>query len=158
MKLSTVFFIASILLLSFIWGFTIFSYSNLPEIVPTHFAVNGTVNGENHKNTIWFLPVIGSFLFLLLAGIPRNPESPMLNVPQSFRNKEKLKVFAYSLLFVILLLLADTVVESILIAQSKLTEMSNAVFFLLVLLFFTIGFHIFKMIKEARRETLNLKN
>lgn len=82
----------------------------------------------------------------------------MLNVPQSYRNKEKLKVFAYSILFVILLLLADTVLEGILIAQGELTEMSNAVFFLLVSLFLTVGFHIFKMIKEERRETLNLKN
>lgn len=158
MKTSTVFFVANILLLSFIWGFTIFSYSNLPENVPTHFAVNGTVNGEDHKKTIWFLPAIGTFIFLLLAGIPRNPESPMLNVPQSFRNKEKLKVFSYSILLVMLLLLADTVVESILIAEGKLSEMSNAVFVLLALLFFTIGFHIFSMIKEGRKETLNLKN
>lgn len=158
MKLSTVLFIANTLLLSFIWGFTIFSYSNLPEIVPTHFAVNGTVNGEDHKKTIWFLPAIATFLFFLLATVPQNPESPMLNVPKSFRNKERLKIVTYSILCTILFLLADTVVESILIAQGKLTEISNAVFFLLGITFFTIGFHITKMIKEGNRKTLNLKN
>ena len=158
MKLSTVFFVANIVLLSFIWGFTIYSYSDLPEIVPTHFAVNGAVNGEDHKKTIWFLPAIATFIFLLLTGIPRNPDSPMLNVPKSFRNKEKLKVFSYSILCVMLILLADTVVESILIAQGKLNEMSNAVFFLLPLLLFTIGIHIYRMIREGRRETLNLNN
>lgn len=158
MKLSTVFFVANIVLLSFIWGFTIYSYSDLPEIVPTHFAVNGTVNGEDHKKTIWFLPAIATFIFLLLTGIPRNPDSPMLNVPKSFRNKEKLKVFSYSILCVMLILLADTVVESILIAQGKLNEMSNAVFFLLPLLLFIIGIHIYRMIRDGRRETLNLNN
>lgn len=158
MKTSAVFFVANILLLSFICGYTVFSYSNLPEIVPTHFAVNGTVNGENHKKTIWFLPVIATFLFLLLTGLSRNPESPLLNVPQSFRNKEKLKIFSYSILLAILLLIADTVVESILIAQGKLTEMSNAVFFLLPLALISIGVPVYKMIKEGQKETLNLKN
>jgi len=78
----------------------------------------------------------------------------MLNVPKSYRNKESLKFFANSTLLPILLLLADTVVESTLIAQGKLQEMSSVVFILLALVFIVISIHIYKMIKESKSETL----
>ena len=153
MKTSSLLLAINIILLVFIWVFIGVNYAGLPETVPTHFAVNGNVDGESEKRAIWFLPGIATFLFLLLAGIPRNPDSPMLNVPNSYRNKESLKLFAYSILLPILLLLADTVVESVLIAQGKLQEMSNAVFVLLALSFVVIGIHIFRMIKESKSET-----
>ncbi|MDF2932956.1 MAG: hypothetical protein K0R36_2287 [Chryseobacterium sp.] len=153
MKTSSLLLSINIILLVFIWVFVGVNYAGLPETVPSHFAVNGNVDGESEKRAIWFLPGIATFLFLLLVGIPRNPDSPMLNVPGSYRNKESLKLFAYSILLPILFLLADTVVESILIAQGKLQEMSNAVFVLLALLLIVVGIHIFKMIKESQSET-----
>ena len=153
MKTSSLLLAINIILLVFIWVFIGVNYAGLPEIVPSHFAVNGNVDGESEKRAIWFLPGIATFIFLLLVGIPRNPDSPMLNVPSSYRNKESLKFFAYSILLPILLLLADTVVESILIAQGKLQEMSNAVFVLLPLSLIVIGMHIFRMIKESKSET-----
>jgi len=157
MKISTFLLTINIALLIFIWVFTGVKYAELPEIVPSHFSVNGRVDGESAKNTIWFLPAIATFIFLLMVGVPRNPDSPMLNVPQSFRNKETLKLYMYSMLLPVLLLLGDTVVESILMAQGRLAEMTNAVFVLLALLFAVMGFCIFKMLKESRAELLNSK-
>lgn len=155
MKISSLLLAINIILLVFIWVFVGVNYADLPEIVPSHFAVNGNVDGESEKRAIWILPSIGTFIFLLLIGIPRNPDSPMLNVPSSYRNKENLKFFAYSILLPILFLLADTIVESILIAQGKLHEMSNAVYVLLVLTFLVMGIHIFRMIKEGKSEISN---
>ena len=156
MKTSTILLTINIILLIFIWIFIGVNYAGLPEIVPSHFAVNGDVDGESEKKAIWILPVVATFLFLLLVGIPRNPDSPMLNVPDSYRKKESLKFFAYSTLLPVLLLLADTVVESILIAQGKLQEMSYAVFILLALVFIVTGIHIFKMLTESKSETYKL--
>ncbi|MBW7675770.1 DUF1648 domain-containing protein [Chryseobacterium chendengshani] len=153
MKTSSILLVINILLLIFIWGFTGVNYAGLPETLPSHFAVNGTVDGESEKRAIWFLPGIATFVSLLLVGIPKNPDSPLLNVPNSYRNRESLKLFAYSILLSILLLLSDTVVESILIAQGKLREMSNAVFVFLALLFVVIGIHIFRMLRERKSET-----
>ncbi|WP_143885171.1 DUF1648 domain-containing protein [Chryseobacterium binzhouense] len=153
MKVSSLLLTINIILLIFIWIFVGINYSDLPEIVPSHFAINGSVDGVSEKKAIWILPVIATFLFLLLAGISRNPDSPMLNVPNSYRNKESLKFFANSTLLPILLLLADTVVESTLIAQAKLQEMSSVVFILLALVFIVISIHIYKMIKESKSET-----
>jgi len=156
MKTSSLLLAINMILLIFIWIFVGATYAGLPEIVPSHFAVNGNVDGASEKKAIWILPVIATFLFLLLVGISRNPDSPMLNVPQHYRNKENLRFFANSTLLPILLLLADTVVESILIAQGKLQEMSNAVFILLALVFVVSGIHIFRMIREGRSETSNI--
>jgi len=156
MKTSSLLLAINIILLVFIWIFIGINFAGLPETVPSHFAVNGNVDGASEKKAIWILPVIATFLFLLLVGISRDPDSPMLNVPKSYRNKESLKFFANSTLLPILLLLADTVVESILIAQGKLRGMSNAVFILLALVFVVIGIHIFRMIKESKSETSNI--
>lgn len=156
MKTSSLLLVINIILLVFIWIFIGINFAGLPETVPSHFAVNGNVDGASEKKAIWILPVIATFLFLLLVGISRDPDSPMLNVPKSYRNKESLKFFANSTLLPILLLLADTVVESILIAQGKLRGMSNAVFILLALVFVVIGIHIFRMIKESKSETSNI--
>lgn len=158
MKVSGLLLALNIILLSFIWIFTATTYAGLPEIVPSHFAVNGTIDGESEKRAIWFLPGIATFLFLLLVGIPKNPDSSMLNVPNSYRNKESLKILMYSTLLPAMLLLADTIVESVLIAQGKLQEMSFAVFMLLGLLFAVLGLHIFKMVKESNLEKSKIQN
>jgi uncharacterized membrane protein len=152
MKASHVLLAVNILLLVFIWVFIGIEYADLPEIVPSHFAVNGTVDGESEKRVIWFLPAVATFIFLLLVGIPKDPNSPLLNVPDSYRNKERLKQLMYSILLPVLLLFVDIVVESVWIAQGKLKEMTNAVFFLLSLSFIVIGLNIFFMLKEGKSE------
>lgn len=152
MKISSVLLFVNVLLIIFIWTFTIVSYTALPEIIPTHFAVNGTVDGEDHKKTIWFLPAIATFVFLGLVSIPKDPNSPFLNVPESYRNNEKLKILMYSILLPVLLLFGDIIVESVMIAQGKMQTMSNAIFIFLALLFIVIGVNIFKMLKESRVE------
>ncbi|ROH96754.1 DUF1648 domain-containing protein [Chryseobacterium daecheongense] len=152
MKISNVLLTVNILLLVFIWIFIAMEYKGLPEIIPSHFAVNGTVDGESEKRAIWFLPAVATFIFLLLVGIPKDPNSPLLNVPDSYRNKESLRLLMYSILLPVLLLFGDIIVESIWVAQGKLTEMTNAVFVLLSLLLIVIGANIFCMIKKGKLE------
>lgn len=152
MKISNVLLTVNILLLVFIWIFIAVEYKGLPEIIPSHFAVNGTVDGESEKRGIWFLPAVATFIFLLLVGIPKDPNSPLLNVPDSYRNKESLRLLMYSILLPVLLLFGDIIVESIWVAQGKLTEMTNAVFVLLSLLLIVIGANIFCMIKKGKLE------
>lgn len=158
MKISTILLTVNILLLVLIWVFIGTEYISLPEIVPSHFAVNGTVDGESEKRAIWILPVVATFMFLLLVGIPKDPNSPLLNVPESYRNQESLKLLMYSMLLPVLLIFGDMIVESVRVAQGKQEEMSNAVFILLSLLFIVVGINIFMMIKKGRSEkALNQK-
>lgn len=55
------------LTLVFLWAFTLFHYSSMPEIIPTHFNVSGQADSYGSKGTIFILPIIGTILFLGLS-------------------------------------------------------------------------------------------
>lgn len=46
-----------------------FWHSRLPEQIPTHFGFSGLPDDYSGKAAIWALPVVGTFLFLLLSAI-----------------------------------------------------------------------------------------
>lgn len=155
MKISKILLFINIALLAFIWIFTGITYAGLPEIIPTHFLSNGSVDGESHKKVIWFLPSIATFIFLILISIPRDPQSPMLNVPDSFRKRERLELFSYTLSAPVLLMFADTVIETVLITRGERQEPGSFIGIALGLLFITLGAWIYIMIKEARNPKSN---
>lgn len=150
MKISGILLAINIAMLAFIWIFTALNYSALPDMIPTHFVFNGTADGESPKKIIWFLPSIATLMFLMLAGISRDPDSPMLNIPERFRNKEKLKLFSCSILIPLMLLFCDTIVETVLISRGKLSTLSHMTEVLLVILCVTIGVWLWVMIRKTK--------
>jgi len=58
---------ASWLGLAFLWVFTITVYSDLPEIIPTHFDLSGQPNDYGSKMAIMFLPVIATLILIGLT-------------------------------------------------------------------------------------------
>jgi uncharacterized membrane protein len=50
--------------LASLWIITLFSYANLPEIIPVHFNLSGQVNDHGSKFVLFFLPVIRTLLLL----------------------------------------------------------------------------------------------
>lgn len=149
MKTSSILLIVNTLLLVVIWVFTGIKYAELPDVIPTHFNAHGKVNGESQKATIWFLPCIAAFIHLLFIGISRDPNSPLLHVPRSFRDEGKLKLYLFSLEFSIMILFLDTIVESARVAEGKQKELSDAVFFIFGLMFTIIGVGLIKCIREG---------
>ncbi|AZB23717.1 DUF1648 domain-containing protein [Chryseobacterium bernardetii] len=152
MKLSGILLIVNTLLLAVIWVFTGIKYAGLPEVIPTHFDIHGNVDGESGKTVIWLLPCIAAFIHLLFIGI-KDPNSPLLNVPQSFRNERTLKLYLFSLELPVMILFLDIIVESIRIAEGKQTELSDAVFFILGLLFAVIGTGLIKSFRDSKRKS-----
>ncbi|MBL3548746.1 DUF1648 domain-containing protein [Chryseobacterium sp. KMC2] len=148
MKISSILLIVNTLLLIAIWVFTGIKYAALPEMVPTHFDFQGNVDGESGKIAIWALPCIATFIAVLFVGLSRDPNSTLLNVPKSFRNKETLELYMFSLQFPVMLLLLDIIIESVRVAEGKQTELSNVIFFILGLLFTVIGVGLVKSIQE----------
>jgi uncharacterized membrane protein len=55
------------------WGFTIYNFNKLPDIIATHFDLNGKPNGFGSKNTIWLLPIIITLVFILISVLNRYP-------------------------------------------------------------------------------------
>lgn len=65
----------SILLFLFLWVFTIFSYVQLPAIIPIHFDAFGRPDNYGSKWTLFILPTIASIIF---AGINYLNKSPQI--------------------------------------------------------------------------------
>lgn len=149
MKTSSILLIVNTLLLLVIWVFTGIKYAGLPDVIPTHFDFQGNVDGESGKESIWALPCIATFVHLLFIGI-KDPNSPLLNVPQSFRNKKTLKFYLYSLELPVMILFLDIIVESIRVAEGKQKELSDAVFFILGGILAVIGTGLIKSFRESR--------
>ncbi|UHO38730.1 DUF1648 domain-containing protein [Chryseobacterium capnotolerans] len=152
MRVSSILLIVNTLLLIVIWVFTGIKYAGLPEIIPTHFDVHGNVDGESGKTTIWILPCIAAFIHLLFIGI-KDPNSPLVNVPQSFRNERTLKLYLFSLELPIMILFLDIVVESIRVAEGRQTELSDAVFYILGLLFAVIAIGLIKSLRDSKTKS-----
>lgn len=152
MKTSGLLLIVNTLLLIVIWGFTGFKYAGLPEMIPTHFDFHGNVDGESGKQTIWVLPCIATFIHFLFIRVTRNPNSPLLNIPDSFRRSKFHKLYLFSLQLPVMILFLDIIVESIRIAEGKQKELSNTVFFIVGLMFAVIGIGLIKSIRESSRK------
>jgi uncharacterized membrane protein len=55
------------------WGFTIFHFNKLPDIIATHFDLSGKPNEFGSKYTIWLLPIIITFVYILMYNLNRSP-------------------------------------------------------------------------------------
>lgn len=55
------------------WIFTLTHYSQLPDIIPTHFGAEGKPDGYGEKWTLFLLPIIGSTLYIALTILARFP-------------------------------------------------------------------------------------
>ncbi len=60
------------------------SYSDLPEIIPSHFNAQGEVDGYSKKMMIWLLPVIGAVLYVGLFILNKYPHihNYMVNITE----------------------------------------------------------------------------
>ncbi|MDN3691109.1 DUF1648 domain-containing protein [Chryseobacterium tructae] len=149
MKTSSILLIVNTILLIVIWVFTGVKYAGLPEIIPTHFNFQGKVNRESGKLMIWLLPCIAAFVHFIFIWASKNPDSPFVNVPKSFRNKKTLKLYLFSLEIPVMVLFLDIIIESIRVAEGKQTELSNAIFFILGVMFVILGVGLIKSIQEG---------
>jgi uncharacterized membrane protein len=59
--------------LALLWIITLVCYANLPEIIPTHFNLAGKADDHGHKMVIFFLPVIGTLMFVGMTVLNRYP-------------------------------------------------------------------------------------
>jgi len=76
------------LLLVALWGFVIYTYSSLPEQIPIHFNGVGKVDDYHTKRSIFMLPVIGTFLFVMLTYKAASPENETYKVNITEQNRE----------------------------------------------------------------------
>lgn len=83
----------TIISVTLIWIYVIFNISKLPNLIPTHFAMNGKPNSWGSRNTILIMPIMCTITSALLIGITRFPkffnyqvEITKDNVERQYRN------------------------------------------------------------------------
>ena len=76
------------LILFAFWLTSIVTYNYLPEQIPIHYNGFGEVDNYGKKTSIFLLPIISSFLFVILSLINKNPESLNYNVEITEQNAE----------------------------------------------------------------------
>lgn len=75
---------SSITLILLMWTYTIITFSDLPETIPTHFNSHGEADDWGSKWTIWIIPFIGSILYTGLFVINKFPHlhNYMVNITE----------------------------------------------------------------------------
>ena len=63
----------ALIVLIAIWGFTIYHFNKLPDNIATHFDLSGKPNEFGSKYTIWVLPIIITFVYILIYNLNRSP-------------------------------------------------------------------------------------
>ncbi len=92
---------ALILLIS-TWAFTIYHFNKLPDIIATHFDFSGKPNDFGSKYTIWLLPVIMTFVYVLIFSLNQNPHKFNYPIKITEQNAHKQYKLASRMMRVIL--------------------------------------------------------
>jgi uncharacterized membrane protein len=106
--------IALIIFIS-IWVTVIYFYDKLPQIIPVHFDLTGNVDRMGDKSSIFTLPFIASFLYLLITVISKYPQSFNYLQEITLDNAKSQYTFATRLLRVIKLIVLSVLFVIILV-------------------------------------------
>ena len=144
-NLKILFNITNIVLLVYIWGFSVVEYFSLPERIPLHFDINGKPDSFGAKITIFIGAVIATIIYFLSRFLSQNPDSKLSNIPNEMRKNKKLSgLFVRIVTFYVLLLFANITTEIVLISKGKYQQLSEVSTLILTLMFLSIlGFFLF---------------
>ncbi len=138
-------------LVGWILAGTFFFY--LPEIIPTHFGINGQVDDYGNRLTIFLLPAIGSLVFLLLKFLVNRPETfnfPVKITQENAQYQYRLAISFIRWLNVSILLLFNGI--TILIYYSAVNNSAKGSIFwivsTLIVLFFPIIVYVTSSFKK----------
>lgn len=142
----------TIIAVTLIWIYVIFNISKLPNLIPTHFAMDGKPNSWGSKNTILIMPIICTITSALLIGITRFPKFFNYQVKITKDNVER----QYRNSIDLLLALAIEVAGTFIYIEYKMIKsalgMSNGIGSYFLIIFIVIIFiTIFYFTRRMRR-------
>lgn len=136
-----------------LWIITVLSYASLPEIIPTHFNASGQADDEGSKMVLFFLPVIGTLIFVAMTVLNYYPHIFNYPVAITEANAQKQYNNAQRMIKVLKLILA--VVFSILVFliyhAASTDNGSLGIWFLpavLGMILIPLGYFIYKAVKQ----------
>ena len=126
------------------------AWSNIPEIIPTHFGFSGTPDAYGNKRSLFVILVIAIMLHLLLAMLSKFPQYYNYPFEITEKNVEPLyKIGRQTMLLIdleISFFLSVLTWQNVQAAMDKIQGINSGFLFLfLVVIFGTIIFQIVKM-------------
>ncbi|MGF9965109.1 DUF1648 domain-containing protein [Bacillus rhizoplanae] len=124
-----------------------FIWPSLPHTIPTHFGINGEVDGFGGKGYIFIHPIVGFGLYILFHILSRFPQ--LFNYPPHVTEQQKQQLYIHSrtllgwLQFEIIIFGVYSTWENAQIAMQREVGFSNISFVVfLITLFSTMIFYI----------------
>lgn len=124
-------------------------YSQLPEKIPTHFGADGTADNYGSKDSIWFLPVIGTILFVGMFILNKHPHIfnyptriTVDNAKRQYKNATKLIRFLNTTVVLVFTYITFSTINITLGKQEGLGTYFLLAF--LALVFVPVVYHLFK--------------
>ena len=136
----------------FIYGITIVTYINAPDIIPTHFNAAGVIDGYGSKGSIIIIPIIVTGLYVMFALLGNYPQAYNYAVKITESNREK----QYKMATIFIRILDLELVGIFTYIQLATLKIINAgegnlsIAFLpitMLIVFGTIGVYVYKSIK-----------
>ena len=125
--------------------------------VPTHFNVAGQADAWGSPVSLWVLPVIATFLFILMTLVSRFPESFNFPVRVTAANRARLEGIALSMIAWLRLEVVAlmTIIQAGVIRSVQQGRTVFAVWVLpvsLIVIFGTIGLHFVRILRDSPRK------
>lgn len=95
--------IAATIGLMFNWFYTFIHFNQLPLTIPTHFNIKGEIDNYGSKYTLWILPLVITFVFILFRILYNYPHKFNYIVKITNENAEKQYKLVLRIMRIILL-------------------------------------------------------
>jgi uncharacterized membrane protein len=136
-----------------LWVLTVFNYSSLPDIIPTHFNAAGHADSYGSKGTIFILPIIGTIIFIGLSILNMFPQ--IFNYPTNITDENALRQYTNATRMIRYLKFAIALIFSVIVFMTSQAAEDKSkglgIWFLpvmLALIFIPLVFFIIKLVKS----------
>ena len=139
----------SYFLLFFLIAYPIYFYSSLPETIPAHMNTEGQVDRYGSKDTIWIMPAVGLFLFIMMSILLRFPH--IYNYPVKITQQNAGRVYKSGVRFLrivrLWVVIVLIIVDISFVRLAKGTNMNSDNWLLPVILLLALGLLVFSIVR-----------
>jgi uncharacterized membrane protein len=149
-KLQIVLEIIAAMLLLGMYVYLLLSWNSAPDQIPGHYNAAGVVDRWGNKSELIFLPVMSTFLYLLLTIILFIPST--WNVPGKITDRNRDKVYGMTR-YLLIIMKAEIVAVFFYILNNSLKARPLSPYFLpvfLILIFGTVIYYTVRIVKAAK--------
>ncbi len=145
--------LSSVLLLVWMWVLVAWSYQKLPETIAIHFNVLGEADGFGNKTTLFVLPLITLFMWLLITILSRYPH--IFNYAVKITEENRMRQYTMAVRFLRWLKLIVIIIFFLILVAviseantNKLHNIAWLIMFIPIITFVPLGIYISKSVRN----------